>query len=75
MDGVLQQGSEVTQAIPMSNVICFDCKGTGLIETETLDLGVPSISSSGQPIFNNTKGRGDWKMTVCPCKSDDDEQC
>lgn len=46
---------------------CEDCKGTGLIETESVTLSRPYYSKDMQCLVNDVMGHGDWKETQCHC--------
>lgn len=49
--------------------MCPDCKGTGLIETETIHFGRPYMKD-GELVFDEI-GLGNWSMTKCHCIGED----
>jgi hypothetical protein len=49
---------------------CEVCKGTGLIDTESIDIGRPYYKN-GKLVYDIT-GKGNWQMTVCYCLSEKD---
>lgn len=54
----------------VKKVMCPDCRGTGLIETETIKFGKP-YWKDGRVVCDIT-GKGDWMKTQCPCVGEDE---
>lgn len=49
----------------MSDPNCPDCKGTGCLEVETIEVGKP-IYRQGKIIYD-IHAKGDWHTAVCHC--------
>ena len=51
---------------------CEDCHGTGQIETESVHYGRPRYSKEAKGLVYDVVGKGDWRMTQCPCVGESD---
>jgi hypothetical protein len=59
----------------MADPNCEECRGTGVIETESVAMGRPYYSKEFKQMVVPTVGNGIWQKTVCYCLSDEKEEC